>query len=359
MRQRRAVRVVQLPGHTPRIGATSRHAPREFHGGLVEEGDAAVGVGRVDRGRNRLDDFMQTAFAFAQRLFGLPALDQVGGLPRQDVQQPQVALRGRMRFAPVRGDHAQHFAAPRDERRRLRGMDAGVKQRGHAACAGEEITCLDVRRDRALAGAQDLTAGAVRIEAHPFPDFAALGGKSPRRQEAQLALRPAFGIEHLHGREVRPHDGGDGVDDFSVERVFITRLDELRADIPQQLRVGQFRGKLRLPRFLLLLELGDVAGKAARVNEFPVLEQHARIDQDMADRSVAVPQPGRTVTEDFAAAQAGEDIADDSPVGVKLGDVPPDILLSRVAEKIEFGLVRPKDGAVRRPPNEGRSSRFR
>ena len=114
MGQRRAVRVVQLPGHTPRIGAQFRHAPREFHGGLVEEGNAAVGVGRVDRGGNRLDDFMQTAFAFAQRLVGLPSLDQVGCLPRQDVQQAKVALRGSVRFAPVRGDHAQHLAAPRE-----------------------------------------------------------------------------------------------------------------------------------------------------------------------------------------------------------------------------------------------------
>jgi hypothetical protein len=71
----------------------------------------------------------------------------------------------------------------------------------------------------------------------------------------QAEPSPVLTIEHLHGREVRPHDGGDGVDDFRVERVFVTRLDELRADILQQLRVSQFRGKLRLPRFLLLLEI--------------------------------------------------------------------------------------------------------
>ena len=37
---------------------------------------------------------------------------------------------------------------------------------------------------------------------------------------------------------------------------------------------------------------------------------------------------------------------DDRLVGVKFGDVPPDILFPRVAEKIELGLVRPKNGAV-------------
>ena len=209
-----------------------------------------------------------------------------------------------------------------------------------------KFTGLHVRCDRALAGAEDLTAGAVRIEPHPFPDFAALGAQSPRRQETQLAFWPAFRIEHLHGREVRAHDGGDGVDDFRVEGVFIARRDELRADILQQLRVSQLRGKLRLPCFLLLLEVGDVAGKAARVNELSVLEQGARIDEDMAGRSVAVQQPRRPVTEGFAPAQAGEDIADDSLVSVKRGDVPPDILLPRVAEQIELGLVRPKDDAV-------------
>ena len=149
---------------------------------------------------------MQTALAFAQCLLGLLALDQVSRLPRQDIQQPQVALGRGVGLTPVRGNHAQQSAAPREERRRLAGTDAGIEQRGHAARAREEITGLDVRRDRALAGAQRLTAGALRIEAHPFPDLLPLRAKSAGRQKAELALRPALGIENLHGREVRMHD---------------------------------------------------------------------------------------------------------------------------------------------------------
>ena len=137
---------------------------------------------------------------------------------------------------------------------------------------------------------------------------------------------------------------------FRVERVFIARLDKLRADILQQLRVCQFCGKLRLPCFLFLLESGDVAREAARVNEFSVFEQNARIDQDMADRSVAMPQPRRVVAQRFAPSQASEDVVDDGLVGVKLGNVPADILFARISEKIELRLVRPKDGAVRAHP---------
>ena len=54
-----------------------------------------------------------------------------------------------------------------------------------------------------------------------------------------------------------------------------------------------------------------------------------------AGRSVRKRSRAGWLTEGFAPAQAGEAIADDSPVGVKLGDVPPDILFPRVAEKIE------------------------
>src|SRR5579871_5328043 len=127
-------------------------------------------------------------------------------------------------------------------------------------------------------------------------------------------------------------------------------LDQLCADILQQLGIGQFCGKLRLPCFLFLLEIGDVTGKAARVNEFSVLEQNARIDQDMADGAVAMPQPCRVVAQRLSPAQAGEDVVNDSLVGVKLGNVPADILFAAIPEKIELGLVRPQDCSVRAHP---------
>ena len=154
------------------------------------------------------------------------------------------------------------------------------------------------------------------------------------------------------------HDGSGGIHKFRVERVFIALLDKLRADILQQLRVCQFRGQLRLPCFLFLLEIGDVAGKATRVNEFSVFEQSARIYQDMADRSVAMPQTRRMVAQRFAPAQASEDVVNDSLVGVKLGNIAADILFARIPEKIKLRLIRPEDCSVFAHPVKRRSSRF-
>ena len=46
----------------------------------------------------------ETFFAFTQRFLGLLAFDEVRRLSRQHVQQPQLALVGFMRLAPVRRD---------------------------------------------------------------------------------------------------------------------------------------------------------------------------------------------------------------------------------------------------------------
>src|SRR5689334_12050376 len=66
MRHRRAVRIVELPTHTPPVGSQLRYAPGEFDGGRVEMRKAAFGVGRIDGRRERVYHFAESALAFAQ-----------------------------------------------------------------------------------------------------------------------------------------------------------------------------------------------------------------------------------------------------------------------------------------------------
>src|SRR5687768_17347851 len=60
---------------------------------------------------------------FAPALFFVMSLafDEVGGEPRQDVEQPQVALRRHMRSLPMCRDHSDDLATARQQRCGLRG----------------------------------------------------------------------------------------------------------------------------------------------------------------------------------------------------------------------------------------------
>src|ERR1043165_9825053 len=70
----------------------------------------------------------------------------------------------------------------------------------------------------------------------------------------------------------------------------------------------------------------------------------------MADRSIAMPQTRRVVTQRLAPAETGEDFLDHGGVRVKFGYVPADILFACIPEKIELGLVHPQDCSVRAHP---------
>ena len=53
-------------------------------------------------------------------------------------------------------------------------------------------------------------------------------------------------MKQLHAGEVGPHDGHGGVDDLFVERLGLVLLNELRADLMELLRGGEFRHQLPL-----------------------------------------------------------------------------------------------------------------
>jgi hypothetical protein len=62
MGQRPPIRPIESPGATPFLRADLRLATPKLGRGVVEEGDAAFRVGRVDRHRQRLQQFARLPF---------------------------------------------------------------------------------------------------------------------------------------------------------------------------------------------------------------------------------------------------------------------------------------------------------
>ena len=52
----------------------------------------------------------------------------------------------------------------------------------------------------------------------------------------------------------------------------------------------------------------------------------------------------------FAAPQSRQDVVNALPIKMELRDVPSDVFAMGIAEQVEFGLVRPQNGAVGADP---------
>src|ERR1700687_258800 len=102
------------------------------------------------------------------------------------------------------------------------------------------------------------------------------------------------------------------------------------------------------PQALLFrpLTVCHVAREAARVNELSVLEQGVGIYQHVSNTPVFAPQACLPVPQGFAALQPLEHVFDHGLVDMKLGDVVPDILVTRVSEKVQLRLVRPQNSPI-------------
>ncbi len=141
--------------------------------------------------RQRHQELVLAPVGVAERLFVLQALDQVRRLPRKNVQQPQLARRQLVRLGPVHGEHAQHSAAARHQRRGRDDADPGVVAAcGQQACAS------------AHAGARTR-------------------------------------LDHLHAGMPRMRDDDRRVDQLLVQRLDVVLVNDLGADPLQQHAVGQ------------------------------------------------------------------------------------------------------------------------
>ena len=99
----------------------------------------------------------------------------------------------------------------------------------------------------------------------------------------------------------------------------------------------------------LFSELGlrHVLREAAGPHEGSVMEIAARGDQHMPDGAVLCEKPRGVALECLPAREPLQDILDHRLIRMELGDMPPDILVPLVAEKLKLRLVGAQDRAVR------------
>ena len=107
---------------------------------------------------DRVEQRAVAGLVLAQRGVRLQPLDEVGRLPRVQVQQPKCVLVGPMRRPEVRGERAQRQAAASRQRRRQHGaVPGGARHRPHWPVVGVGIDIFD---DRPLTAAQRTSARA-------------------------------------------------------------------------------------------------------------------------------------------------------------------------------------------------------
>jgi hypothetical protein len=92
--------------------------------------------------------------------------------------------------------------------------------------------------------------------------------------------------------------------------------------------------------------LSDVTGEAASVDETPIHEVGARVDEDVLDRLILGAQPGFIVVQRFSSRQASQDVSDDVAIDVEVRHGLAEIFALCVSEQVHIGAVRPKNGAV-------------
>ncbi len=115
------------------------------------------------------EEFVLALIRVAQRGRGLGALQQVGRLAGQHVEQAQVVAGGRVRLEPVRGHHAHQPATARDERRGLAGADAAAREFGQMPASGQLRADLHVGHHQPPARVAGEVADAARAGVDALP----------------------------------------------------------------------------------------------------------------------------------------------------------------------------------------------
>ena len=78
--------------------------------------------------------------------------------------------------------------------------------------------------------------------------------------------------------------------------------------------------------------------------------EDVRVNEDVTDRPILMPEAGLVVEQRFATRETKEDVVDGRRIDVEFGDIVPDVFVARVAEKVQFGLIGPQNRAVRAHP---------
>src|SRR5262245_54841071 len=86
------------------------------------------------------------------------------------------------------------------------------------------------------------------------------------------------------------------------------------------------------------------------MDELSVLPVHARIDEHIAKRSVFAAHASGISLQLFTRCQTFQDVRDDVLIRVKFRDVPANVLLARVTQQVELGLIDSLNDSVGADP---------
>ena len=206
---------------------------------------------------------------------------------------------------------------------------------------------------KALFGAQ-VAHDDGRVRSECVPGLRIHPGVDPGA--ADQAFFPAHAGAQQHFRAARKQLEHLAIFDFERPRDHRRRpLEHLLNVALAQRELAQARHRLLLARAGEQARFGafarrDVEGEAARMDEPAVLEQHAGIDQHVAQRAVLAAHARGVFVQPLSAGEPREDVVDHRPVGMELGDVAADVLLDSVAEHLQLGAVGPQDDAVGSDP---------
>src|SRR6185312_14612160 len=145
--KRPAVWMVELPGHAPHI-ADFRLAPRERNAGLVEKGDVAVRIGRVDGRRQRFQQIAKLLFTGGV-VRRVPRWSGMLGKNRLDIRTPK---------------QIQHPSFPdliRTKREMRQAVHRSFARRAGAPFLNATLPCRSKRKGRLREAAASSSTGLV------------------------------------------------------------------------------------------------------------------------------------------------------------------------------------------------------
>src|SRR5581483_3420629 len=151
---------------------------------------------------------------------------EIGGLTRQQIQQPQFAFAGPVCLAIMRREHSQHFARTAHKWRRLHRTRVRREHRIERACAAKNGTFDDILDDNPFPLLKGAGAGSNSVM-NLREEFKEGGIKTTLRRDYQLACF----VEKLYVAHIRGGDFNSRIENLAQQFWNSARLNKSRTQL--------------------------------------------------------------------------------------------------------------------------------
>jgi hypothetical protein len=232
--------------------------------------------------------------SLTEGVFVLGALDNIGGLAGEEVEQFEGMFARLMGSTEVGGEHSEELAGPAEDRRRLNGANTGASLDFQGSVAGEDGALFNIRNEDAFSAckssATGTTAGGDIVPEIEVPlGEAALSGDAKART----------GVEELDGAEVGFGDGDGSVDNLLENRLEAAFADEESAQVVEPGGGFQVAGEAGFGELAVgdVVEDTDKPGRARRTGG--IIEHDEAASGDPAEGAIG-PEDAEFGGADFA-----------------------------------------------------------